>query len=180
LAGAGQKVVVKSNAPAWLAIVIVLALAFVGFSAWYMGQENERLKANLRRTAPVIEHPQPPQPQPHSVNLTNGATTVNAASYVWYTFVIPQNSSIVAINGHFTATGGQGNDIICYILDEDGFVNFKNGHPTGTYYNSGKVTQAKIGAANLAPGTYHLILDNRFSLFTPKAVQIEAILTYLQ
>jgi len=51
-----------------------VGLGLRGFSAWYMGQENERLKANLRRTAPVIEHPQPPQPQPHSVNLTNGAT----------------------------------------------------------------------------------------------------------
>src|SRR4029077_2962303 len=98
----------------------------------------------------------------------------------WYTFVVPPNSSIVAVNGHFSATGGQGNDIDCYILDEDGLVNFKNGHPSSTYYNSGKVTQAKIGAANLAPGTYYIVLDNRFSLITPKAVQIDATLSYMQ
>jgi hypothetical protein len=119
-------------------------------------------------------------PQPHFINLTNGAATVNAGGYVWYTFTVPENSSLVAVGGHFSATGGQGNDIDCYILDEDGMVNFKNGHPTGTYYNSGKVTQAKIGAANLAPGTYYIVLDNRFSLITPKAVQIQATLSYSQ
>jgi len=181
LAAAGQKAVVKSNVPTWLAVVIVLALAFVGFSAWHMGQENERLRANQRKIAPVITYEnQPPPPQPHSINLTNGAATINANAYTWYKFVVPENASQTAVNGHFTAAGGTGNDIECYILDEDGFVNFKNGHPSRTYYNSGKVTQAKIGVANLPPGTYYIMLDNRFSLFTPKAVQVEATLSYIQ
>lgn len=112
--------------------------------------------------------------------LTNGAATVNATGYLWYTFTIPPGAGSVAINGHFTASGGTGNDIECYILDEDGFANLKNGHPANTYYNSGKVTQAKIVAANLPAGKYYLVLDNRFSLLTPKAVQIQATLSYLQ
>jgi len=142
-------------------------------------QQNERLRANLRKTASVsaAEHP---QPRTYSVNLTNGAATISAASSTWYKFVVPENASGAAVNGHFAATGGTGNDIECYILDEDGFANFKNGHPANTYFNSGKVTQAKIGTSPLAPGTYYIMLDNRFSLFTPKAVQIEATLSYVQ
>jgi hypothetical protein len=176
-----QKIVVKSNVPAWLAVVLLLALAFIGIAVWNMMQQNQRLRNNTRNIAAsaggVIEAP---RPQPRFINLTNGAATVNAGSYLWYTFVVPPGANSVAVNGHFSATGGAGNDVECYILDEDGFANFKNGHPTGTYYSSGKVTQAKIGTTNLAPGTYYLVFDNRFSLITPKAVQTQATVTYMQ
>jgi hypothetical protein len=123
----------------------------------------------------------PPQPQPHSVSLTNGALTVNANSFSWYTFTVPPNATTVAVNGHFTATGGSGNDIIAYIMDEDALANFKNGHEARVYYNSQKVTQATISAVlPNAPATYYLVFDNRFSLLTPKAVQVNATLTYMQ
>jgi hypothetical protein len=58
---------------------------------------------------------------------------VNASSYAWYMFTVPPGANTIAVNGHFAATGGGGNDIECYIFDENGFVNFKNGHPTQTY-----------------------------------------------
>ncbi|HEX7698682.1 MAG TPA: hypothetical protein VF394_14835 [Candidatus Acidoferrum sp.] len=119
-------------------------------------------------------------PQTHLVTIVNSAATVNAAAYAWYTFVVPPGANTIAVNGHFAATGGTGNDIECYVLDEDGFVNFKNGHPASTFFNSGKVTQSKIGAALASPGTYYIMLDNRFSLITPKAVQIDATLSYVQ
>lgn len=178
LTDSGQKFVVKPKIPTWLAVVLVPGLAFIGIAVWNMIQQNERLRANLRKSPSVsaTEHP----PQPHIINLTNGAATVNASSYSTYTFFVPENTNTVAVNGHFAATGGHGNDIECYILDEDGLANFKNGHTTRTYYNSGKVTQAKIGVVGLSPGTYYIVLDNRFSLITPKAVQIQATLSYIQ
>jgi len=179
LAESSQKVIVKSKTPTWLAVLLMLGLAFVGVSAWHMMRENERLREGLRRT-PSVSAPQQHQPTTYSVNLTNGAATVNASSYTSYKFEVPDNVSSVAVSGHFVAIGGTGNDIECYILDEDGFANFKNGHSARTYYKSGKVTQAKIEVRNLSPGTYYIMLDNRFSLLTPKAVQIQASLSYMQ
>jgi hypothetical protein len=128
---------------------------------------------------------QPPQPQLHYIpitnTITNGAVTVNATSYSWYQFIVPQGITGVSVNGHFAASGGTGNDIIVYVLDEDGFANFKNGHPANTYYNSGKITQGAIGATlPNTSGTYYLVFDNRYSLITPKAVQVNAVLTYTQ
>jgi hypothetical protein len=106
---------------------------------------------------------------------------VNASSYSWYQLFVPPGVTTVSITGHFAATGGAGNDIIVCILDEDGFVNFKNGHPARTFYNSGKVTTASISAViPNAPTSYYLVLDNRFSLLTPKAVQMNATLNYMQ
>ncbi len=170
--------ITKSRIPTWVAVGLLLALIFIGMAVWNTMQENERLRTNLRRVSapPAVI----PQPTMHSVPLTNGAATVNASGFTWYKFEVPQNANNVAVDGHFTASGGMGNDIVCFILDEDGFTNFKNGHPSSTYYNSGKVTQAKIQARNLSAGTYYIILDNRFSLLTPKAVQIQATLTYVQ
>jgi len=125
--------------------------------------------------------PQPPPPQPHSLPIGTGALTVNASAYSWYEVPVPPRVSTVSITGHFTATGGTGNDIIVYILDGDGFVNFKNGHPASTFYNSGKVTTASISAVlPNAPTSYYLVLDNRFSLLTPKAVEMNATLNYMQ
>lgn len=129
---------------------------------------------------PTPQPPPPPIPQPHFVAIANGAAVVAAASYSWYTFVVPPNAGLIAINGRFVATGGTGNDIVCYILDDDGFANFKNGHAARAYFNSGKMTQGPIAGANLPAGTYYLVLDNRYSLITPKAVQINATLSYKQ
>lgn len=124
---------------------------------------------------------EPARPLPHVVPITNGAIVVNAGSYSWYTLIVPPNVTTVNIMGRFTASGGSGNDTVVYILDEDGFVNFKNGHPANTYYNSGKVTQANIAAVlpDIA-ATYYLVFDNRFSAITPKAVQVNAVLRYMQ
>jgi hypothetical protein len=118
---------------------------------------------------------------PITNTITNGALTVNATAYSSYQFTVPNGVTGVSVNGHFTASGGMGNDIIAYILDEDGFVNFKNGHPANTFYNSGKITQGTIGAVlPNTSGTYYLVFDNRYSLITPKAVQVNAVLGYTQ
>lgn len=120
-------------------------------------------------------------PQPHIVSITNGALTIGAGAFSWYSFVIPQGTTTPSVTGRFIASGGAGNDVQVYILDDDGFVNFKNGHEARAYYNSGRVTQAAIGAElpNL-PATYYLVFDNRFSAITPKAVNVNASLNYMQ
>lgn len=122
-----------------------------------------------------------PQPQPHVVAITNGALTVGAHAVSWYTFSVPVNATNVFIDGHFTATGGIGNDIIVYVADQDGLANIQNGHQAQVFFNSQKVTQSGIHAVlPNAPGTYYLVFDNRFSLITPKAVEVSATLNYLQ
>jgi hypothetical protein len=139
----------------------------------------EDAQGAVQRT--FADAPQPPLPQPHSVPIGAGALTVGASAYSWYQVFVPPGVTSVSITGHFTATGGTGNDIMVYVLDEDGFTNFKNGHPSNTFYNSGKVTTASIGAVlPNAPTSYYLVLDNRFSFLTPKAVQMSVTLNYMQ
>ena len=96
----------------------------------------------------------------------------------YYPITVPADATNVSVDGHFTATGGLGNDIEVYVLTEDNFVNFKNGHPSPTLYNSGKVTQDSISVTLPASGNYYLVFNNNFSLLTPKAVQASATLHF--
>jgi hypothetical protein len=190
--GTGTKVLPpRSNTPAWAIFFVVLSVGLLVYLAIHAYHDSESaIKPRSAVTAPLTNTAAdntaatptlPPTPQHHFVNLTNGALTVNAAAYSFYTFSVPPGVQSVMVSGHFTASGGSGNDIMVYLLDQDGFVNLKNGHPARTYFNSGKVTQSSIGAVlpNF-PASYYLVFDNRFSLITPKAVQVTAVLGYMQ
>jgi hypothetical protein len=111
--------------------------------------------------------------------IANTAMTVGAGSFNYYKFVVPATAAQASVDGHFSATGGFGNDIQVFVVNEDSFVNFQNGHPSDAYFNSGKVTQNTINALLPGPGTYYLVCNNRFGLLAPKAVEIDAILHYV-
>ena len=75
------------------------------------------------------------------------------------------------VNGRFQAQGGGGNDIEMFVLDADGFENWKNGHTVNTFFNSGRLTVKSFDFC-LAQGQYFLIFNNKFSWLTPKAVTV--------
>ena len=64
-----------------------------------------------------------------------------------------------------------------YILDEDGFENYRNGHRTQTYYNSGRVTVGTINVT-LGSGRYYLVFNNSFSTVSNKAVNARVEMQY--
>lgn len=120
-----------------------------------------------------------PFPQAHEEVIANTAFTVKQLSFGYYKFEVPFNSTNVSVDGHFQASGGLGNDIEVYLLDQDGFVNWQNKHAVTTYYNSGRLTEGTISATLPSLSTmYYLVFNNKFSLISPKAVQLSATLRY--
>jgi hypothetical protein len=115
---------------------------------------------------------------PHTQVITNTALTIAALGSSYYKFVVPPGATDVLLSGHFTATGGMGNDIEVYVLSDDEFVNFQTHHSTQTFYNSGRITQDSFNARLPGGGTYYLVFSNNYSLLTPKAVQADAVLHY--
>ncbi len=97
------------------------------------------------------------------------AIAIGAREY-WTLQIAPDKTETV--NGRFQARGGSGNDVEVYILDEDGLENWKNGHSTPTYYNSGRKT---VGTFNvtLNKGVYYLVISNTFSSVSSKAVTLK-------
>jgi hypothetical protein len=160
------------------AFVITLLLLFALFG-WYVDHMMHQPVARANPTAD--NNTLPPQPQIHAVNIGQGALSVAALHYSFYTLTVPAGASNVRVQGHFQATGGLGNDIEVVLLNDEQFTNWKNGHSTPTYYNSGKMTVGDVQA--ILPnevGTYYLVFNNNFSLLAAKAVTFKGTMTYYQ
>lgn len=86
-----------------------------------------------------------------------------------YMYVEWNFTEATTVSAKFRARGGSGNDIEVFILDEEGYENWRNGHTAPTFYNSGRVT---VGHFNLRlkPGKYFLVMNNRFSAVSNKVV----------
>jgi hypothetical protein len=101
--------------------------------------------------------------------------------YNYFQLVVPAGASGAHLEGNFTARGGSGNDVQVYLLPENDFVNWQNRHGARSYYSSGRVM---VGSFNVnlpnTAGNYYLIFDNRFSMLSPKTVQVNGALTYYQ
>lgn len=140
--------------------------------AWFIQSRN-------REPLPLPQSSYAARPQLHTQTTGDKAFTVNAGGSYFYKFEVPAGAYNVNLKGHFSATGGTGNDIEAYLLTEDELVNWQNGHTVKTLYNSGRVTQETVNVALPADGgKYCLVFNNKFSFLTPKAVQTNIALTY--
>jgi len=63
-------------------------------------------------------------------------------------------------------------------MDETNFINWKNGHQSTAYYNSGQLTTGTISASLPSSGAYDLVYSNAFSTFSSKNVQTTVNLYY--
>lgn len=96
------------------------------------------------------------------------AYAVPANSFTWVGIQFPKESRL---SGSFRAQGGSRNDIEVYIIESDEFENLKNGNEFSSIYSSGRRTTGKFDL-RLPAGDYMMILNNRFSLLTSKAVTV--------
>lgn len=154
------------------ALVLVLVVL-----ALLIGIVIEQNKASVTSAARNIYS----NPILRTVNIGDAALTVPSVQYRYYTLVVPEGAHNVHVQGHFTATGGAGNDIEVFVINPDNFTNWKNHHRSSSYYNSGKVTVGDVAA--ILPdgaGTYYLVFNNNFSMLTGKAVGFSGTMTYYQ
>jgi len=148
--------------------VLLMILCFFGYV--YYSQ-------NIDTTAPPIIT------SPHTVQLfVEEASVIKPGNYRYVKFTVPEHAKSVRVDGSFNASGGSGNDVEVFIVDENGFVNFQNDHSANTFYNSGKVTaddlNVQLPSPEAVPATYYLILSNTFSLISNKVVDANIILHY--
>jgi hypothetical protein len=133
----------------------------------------------IRTPEPESQQPDVQPARPRAQTIVRDSFTINAGRFVFYPIPPNVNGASVRVTGLFEAQGGR-NDIECYIMDEAGFTNFKNGHRAKTYYNSGRATVGNIHAVVAPRGqNYYVVFNNTFSSFTPKAVKASVIALYL-
>jgi len=149
-------------------VVALLAVLFLGFGLVVYFVHADQAAASAQ-----------PAPQPKLYTETiDGAFTIPHLHDKAYRLAVPSGAKDAVLQGHFTATGGANNDIEVSLMDDDAFVNWQNRHSVTPIYISGRVTQGTLNVSLPNAGTYYLIFNNRFSVFSPKAVQDNVSLTY--
>jgi hypothetical protein len=161
----GHGAAVAKRIAAW-AIVPLIALGI-----WWIATSPNSSALKLRQMVK----------KQHTDTISNPELSVNATGYSYFKLDIPSHATSVHFDGTFTASGGSGNDVEAYVLSEQDFLNWQNGHDSRSLYNSGKVTTATI-SVDLPDdaGVYYLVFNNRFSLFSPKTVNVNGTLKYYQ
>ncbi len=99
--------------------------------------------------------------------------TVKVNSLYWKPFLVGPGGGTVL--GRLEGTGGIKGEFECFIMDDDGLVNLRNGQNSWTFYNSGRVVVAKINVT-LTPGFYYLVIRN-LSPWTTRSVTGSVIVT---
>jgi len=126
-------------------------------------------------TAPPGGNPPASSPDlvPASSKLFAGQLLIKAKGYATAKFTVDLGMQHFHVVGHFSASGGAGNDIQAVLADEDEFQNWINGHPAKVLYSTDKVTIGKLDVGPLAPGRYVFALNNNFSAISDKYVLAE-------
>ena len=147
-----------------LTIAILMVILFLSGCTSYSGQTTYIPKSPVYKT---IRTP-----------IVDDTIVIEPNQYLYYKFSIPESVNIAELKGQFSTVGGSGNDIEVYIMSSDDFINWKNGHESRVYYQSGKKTIDSSINFNLPSGTYYLIYSNTFSLISNKAVKTNFFFTY--
>ena len=116
-------------------------------------------------------------PRPRIATGTLSDTVAVAALSHSALVLSPADTSLrqLTCRGFFHAEGGSGNDIRMLVMRPVDYENYKNGHPYKAIYDSGKMTAGEFNFALPDPSGYIVVFDNMFSLMTPKAVEIQAL-----
>ena len=110
---------------------------------------------------------------PVTQKIASGQIVVRANGYVQYRFQITPDMRDAHVNGRFNASGGTGNDIEVVIATEEEFTNWINGHQARVFYSTQGRETTDTFDVRLAPGTYYMAFNNRFSAFSAKDVFLE-------
>ena len=117
-------------------------------------------------------------PIQHTLVIVNSMVRVEPGQYGYYTFTVPSDASNAMVSGTFAAGGGSGNDIKVAILDEQNFINYRNGHQVNAYYSSDQKTIGNISAKVPSGQTLYLVYDNTFSTVSSKEITTNVSVTY--
>lgn len=138
---AKEPAVAVESKPRPYGIALWFLIPLFGLVIWWAGWNSASHNRDTRTTVP---QEQAPQPQPHTQTVTNTAFTVDAGQFRYYKFSAPEGATDVRLQGRFAAKGGSGKDIEVYVMTEDAYVNWQNGHSGNTFYNSGRLTQDSL------------------------------------
>lgn len=164
--------------------LVFIALIFAGIIAaanmYQRSRANEISSKGFQPSQTQIAVPfvkATPYWEKGSINSPTKVLAVEPGSYLVQKFSVDEKWRDARIKGRFKAQGGNGNDVMVWITDEDGLENFNNRHNFRIWYESGKTTVGTFDV-QLSPGNYYLLISNRFSVFANKLVNLDMEISF--
>jgi hypothetical protein len=99
---------------------------------------------------------------------------IAARQYHYYGFEISDERPC-RLRGRIETTDGGRHDTDVMVLDRDGFANFQYNRRFATVFSAPRTAAATLDVPLPGPGSYYLVLSNRFSAFTGKTVKVENV-----
>jgi len=112
--------------------------------------------------------------------IIKGVVRIDAGKSVSYRLDVEPEMLDASVKGSFRAAGGSGNDVQVAIGDEMNITNWVNGHQASVLWETPGQLTTGVFDVSLKPGTYFLVISNRFSMFAEKTVEVESNLSYQQ
>ncbi len=132
----------------------------------------------------LIPSPPPPKEEPEkklidiAIPIANENFIVPAGNFHAIKFEVTDDMVNPIVDGKFEVLVGV--DVEVWLFSEIDFKNWKARiKPDFFWFHSGRVAAGKIeNLGRFPPGTHYLVLDNTFSWFTKKKVQVKVELKY--
>lgn len=116
--------------------------------------------------------------KPQSQALADGYFEIGTLGSRYWTFKVEPSMMDAKVMGHFSATGGFGNDIQVALGETDEILNWINHHPARLLLTTPEQTAGSFDVPITRSGSYSLALYNGKSLFG-KTVSMHVDLKYL-
>jgi hypothetical protein len=125
---------------------------------------------------PAPEPEPPPPPPTHVVSVMDDpALRLPPGEHFDTAFVVSDpHARPCTFRGRVQGVEGGNRDFEVYVLDEDGHTNWHNGIEPRAIHESGRTSASTIEIPMPGEGRFHLLISNRFSVFTSKTVQVDS------
>src|SRR5579862_7775865 len=160
--------------------LIALAAAVACVGAFVIYSQNERLTQQALQLSQVRQQARSAPKFTHEIaTIAAEPFGVAVREMKSVKIVVTDHMRLSKLSGHFSASGGSGNDIeVLLFTNQDDLTNWQNGHAARCLYRSGRATVGTLDVPLVAAGTYVLVFDNRFSFFSSKPITTNLKLEY--
>lgn len=156
------------------AVIFMLLGGSQGFVKRFRESEADSSSATPTADSAVQQElPAPPPPPPLLEQVADKPEMWLPAGMYFDTAFAVHDERPCTFRGRVVGlTGGQ-RDVEVFVLDEDGYVNWRNRTTVEPVYSSGRTSAVTFEVPIPHAGSFHFLVSNAFSIFTRKAVQVQ-------
>ena len=153
-------------------LVVLCATGLAGYALLLDRTGGLQVKTAAAQLLPANFAEPPAPPPPAIVAVADGTVELAPGEYRTYPFELTDPRECT-LTGRVVGLQGGSLDVDVYVLDEDAFNEFRSGYEFEPLLGEQRTAAAELDLSLASPARYHLVVSNRFSVFTGKLVRAE-------